>query len=83
MSTPVEDMSETQVILDLALTLFHAPDVCHSMTDEEGLDCACAAIELLLQYRRKLATGEQPVLTQETQHILARLEDGAFMPTTH
>lgn len=83
MSTPVENMSETQVILELALTLFHAPDVCHSMTDEDGLDCACAAIELMRQYLHKLKTGEQPVLTQETQHILVRLQEGAFMPTTH
>ena len=83
MSTPVENMSETQLILELVLTLIDMPETAPEMTDEDAMRCGTAAYELLAQYLRKLNTGATPELTTETQEILARVSAREFEPTTH
>lgn len=83
MSTKVEDMSETETVLDLALTLFNMPDIVPEMTDEDAVRCTTAAFEMLVQYLRKLRTGAAPVLTLETKEILARIEAREFELVKH
>ena len=83
MSTPVENMSETQLILELVLMLFDLPMKATEMTDEDAMRCGAAGHELLTQYLRKLNTGATPELTTETQEILARVSAREFEPTTH
>lgn len=83
MTTPVEDMSETQLILLLALTLFDMPRHTPEMTDEDALSCGIAAHELLTQYLRKLSTGSPPELTPETQKLLAKVRGKEFCPRAH
>ena len=83
MSTPVENMSETQLILELVLMLFDLPMKATEMTDEDAMRCGTAGHELLTQYLRKLNTGVTPELTTETREILARVSAREFEPTTH
>ena len=83
MSTPVENMSETQLILELVLTLFDMPETAPEMTDEDAMRCGTAAYELLAQYLRKLTTGATPELTAGTREFIARVGAREFEPTTH
>ncbi len=83
MSTPVENMSETQLILELVLMLFDLPMKATEMTDEDAMRCGTAGHELLAQYLRKLTTGAPPELTAGTRDFIARAGAREFEPTTH
>lgn len=83
MSTKPEDMSETELVLELVLALVYMPEQAPEMTDEDADRCAIAAFELIEQYLRKLRTGAAPILTLETQAILARVEVREFQPVAH
>lgn len=83
MSTPVENMTETKLILELVLTLFDMPETAPEMTDEDAMRCGTAAYELLAQYLRKLRTGAPPELTAGTMAFIARVGAREFEPQIH
>lgn len=80
----VENLLETELILELVMALFTMPEMLGGkMSEEDAAGCCNAALEVLNQYLVKLKTGDQPTLTEETQRILRRIELRELGPSSH
>lgn len=73
-----EEVTETSLVLELALSLFDLPH--ESMTEEDTMQCGLSALEVLTVYKRKLDTGEAVSFTAETNALLGRVYRDEFSP---
>lgn len=77
----IEDKTETQLIIELVISLFDLPDA--AMSDELARQCGLSALELLEAYGKKLATGDAVELSSETSALLSHLMHSAPLPGIH
>ena len=74
----IKELSETSLVLELALSLFDLP--CKGMMDEDVMQCGVSALEVLTVYKRKLDTGEAVSFSTETNSLLGRVMRNEFSP---